>query len=141
MQSLTTPLFIRQVIKHADRSLRFGSTASEIAHKCGQLLLLLIPMSKYQVAITFLELVTTSDFAIIGSHRYNVRYRSFPAISNRECDFVLRQSAIAPVAYRRYIAKKDSVDLIECSPVKLVLCGHEKVPVSSHSPGCILSGW
>jgi hypothetical protein len=99
----------RQAIEHTNRTLRFGFGASQIAERCRQMLLLLIPISEHQVTIAFLEVVTTSDFANIRSHQRCVQNQSFPKISHRECDLALLQNAKGRVAHRHYIAKKDNV--------------------------------
>ncbi len=99
----------RQAIKHVNRILRFGFDASQIAERRRQMFPLLIPISEHQVAIAFLEVVTTSDFANIRSHQRCVRNRSFPAISHQECDLALPQNAKDRVAHRHRIAKKDNV--------------------------------
>ena len=62
----------RQAIEHADRTLRFDFGASQIAERCRQIFQLLIPISEHQVAIAFLEVVTTSDFTNIRSHQRRV---------------------------------------------------------------------
>ena len=102
---------LRQAIKHANRTRRFGFSASQIAERCRQMLPLRIPISEHQVAIALLEVETASDFANIRSHQRCVLNRSFPDVSYRECDFALPENAEESFAHCHHVAKKDNVGL------------------------------